>query len=197
MNSFYWVLPDFNQEGKLWLISPSIENRISLSDFYKKYKIKEIAKEFEIGIPEELLGQFKSPKFGFAQIVKDHANKIFSISTRCGKDKDGRTVTLTYIQIVNELSEIQLPDQESLSFLETFNKDLIFQIDSETELKIDRLKKASLYFHDIKSFCSDKLMRTVYKHDWNGEDPTYSKKWIWLGVGVILLGILCLLTLKN
>jgi len=194
MSKVFWVLPDIEQCGKLWVIDTDNQEQLSLTDFYKEYKIKEIAREFEIGIPEELLIKFKSPKFGFAQIIRDHINNVvFSISTRCGKDKDGRTVTLTYIQIVNELSEIQLPNQESLSFLKTLNENLTFQIDLNTESKIDKLKKASISFNDIKSFCSDKLQKTVYKHDWNGEDPSTTKKWIWLGGGIIFLIILGLI----
>lgn len=193
MSKTFWVLPDIHQQGKLWVIDSLTNEKLSLIDFYKLYDIKNVAKEFEIGIPEELLNKFKSEKYAFAQIIKNKKDTFFSISARCGKDIDGRTVTLTYIQIVNELRELKLPDQEDLNFLKTLNEDLTFQIDSETVSKINRLKKASISFNDIKSFCSDKLQKTVYKHDWNGEDPSTIKKWIWLGGGIIFLIILGLI----
>ncbi|NWK82102.1 hypothetical protein [Acinetobacter sp. SwsAc4] len=192
MSKTFWVLPDINQNGKLWVVNSLTNEKMSLIDFYKKFNVKEVAKEFEVGIPEELLDKFKSPQFGFSQIIKNKFDNIFSLSIRCGKDIEERTVTLTYIQVLSDLKEISLPSQDDLEFLKNVNPKFNFQVGQDVVSKIERIKKAAFRFPDIISFSSEKLERNIYKHGWNGEDPS-SKKFIMIGLGIALLIFLIIL----
>ena len=79
-----------------------------------------------------------------------------------------------------------------LEFLKNVNPKFNFQVGQDVVSKIERIKKAAFRFPDIISFSSEKLERNIYKHGWNGEDPS-SKKFIMIGLGIALLIFLIIL----
>lgn len=192
MNETCWGLPDKKQEGDIFIINLKNNEKISTLEFYRKFRIKEqnVNKEFIGGIPSELLIKFESNDFIFGQCVRADGRYIFSMSRRCGRDNDNRTVTLTYYQIVSKIDDIQFPIKEELDKLKHLDSTLEFGIDNRSKQAIEKMLKAVRNFPHLSSFCSEKIYKSVYKHDWNGEDSKPPKKWLWLVLILLILLVL-------
>lgn len=197
MSGVFWGLPDRNQEGDIFIINLNDNEKIDTVEFYRKFKIKEqnTNKEFIGGIPSELLSKFKNDDFGFGQCIRVGKKYVFTISRRCGLDNDNRTVTSTYFQIVDNIDDIRFPTIGDIQKLNSLDPTIEFGIDGKSKKAIDKMLIALRKFPHLNSFCSEKIYKSVHKHAWNGEDVKPVKKWIWLGLVLIILLVYCVLAL--
>ena len=103
-----WILPDRSQSGDHTAVRQGRKEKLS-----KIMDVRKLPRELVLGVPEELIRKYGSDDPIFAQLVRDEKQQYLNISTCCGKDKEGRVVHLTFLDISNLRDEtaLDLPTQ--------------------------------------------------------------------------------------
>jgi hypothetical protein len=94
MKSF-WILPHQSQSGELEVLKEG-----AIRPLLEVVDISSFPPALVLGVPEDVLRSNPSEDFLYAEFARcrDHSS-VFSQSIRAGKDREGRTILLTHVQV--------------------------------------------------------------------------------------------------
>jgi len=107
-----WVLPHRDQSGDEDVVKDG-----QVMKFTAALPVAELPKELVVGIPKSVLRQHPEDDLIFAQYVRQRkkGQAFFALSVTCGKDKGGRTVYLSLLEVLGPEDTPQLqPPTEGL-----------------------------------------------------------------------------------
>jgi len=163
-----WVLPHRDQADDEDVVKNGRPAKLTVA-----LAVQDLPKELIIGIPESVLQGRHKQEVLLAQYVRQrsHARALFALSTPCGKDKGGRTVYLTLIEVLptDGLPE-RSPSLEGLSGPELSKAQqilsrLAFCVDPWSRRIHDMLEAVSRH-GEIDTFCSTTVPNAAYPAQW-------------------------------
>lgn len=162
-----WILPDRNQSGEMQVHEEGLTTRLC-----DALDLSRLPPSLVLGIPEEVLRHSPNDECVYAQLAKMGSSVIFCLSVVCGRDKTGRMVTLTNIQVLNEDEWPQLPplpfdpsDPQIVERLSSLESHFTLPEDPINR-KVKEMLDAARTFQSLKTFSSDRLISSANKPDW-------------------------------
>lgn len=162
-----WILPDRKQRGPR-----VIKNGVLYDQLISAIDVNTLPPELILGIPTEL---FKSnPQSGlmFAQYARCKSYSIFSVSIASGKDKSGRGVYLTNLQVLDNdelpvLQELKCPEEciDELGEMEKIRR-MFNENSSESMKPVVEMLKAVDVLQGVRTFCSHDLYSSANEPNW-------------------------------
>jgi hypothetical protein len=166
-----WVLPHRDQSGD--------EDVVKDGQFVKltaALPVEQLPKELVLGIPESVLREHPEEDLIFGQYVRQprEGRALFALSVTCGKDKGGRTVYLTLLEILGLKEKPQLqPPTEGLPDRERHKADKLRSrfgnpMDKWVR-RVNEMLDVAEGSTEIDSFSSVSIPDAAFPPQWNPE----------------------------
>ena len=170
----FWILPHRDQSGDEDVVKDG-----QLIKLTAALSVEQLPKELVLGIPESVLRGHREQELIFAQYVRDRSKgrAFFAISVTSGKDKDGRTVYLTFVEILGLGERPQLqPTVEGLPQGERRKAEkLLSRLGNLNNLKdkwvrrVSDMLKAGTAHRWIESFSNVSIPDAAFPPQWTPE----------------------------
>lgn len=192
-----WLLPDYQQVGTIYAVEGNSEK-----PFHDMVDLTMLPSALVLGIPEEILAKNMEDDFVFGQFCRTaFGTDFFSCSIRAGKDKTGRSVTLTNLQIldVNEKPEIppiqndKVHDEAAVAAHKLVAA--LTRQSSRAGLSIIEMLEAVKMKRDISSFSSERLYCSANPPGWMPKKKIASR--IIVGFLLLCIAALCFVLLNR
>lgn len=198
-----WILPDREQSGELEVVENGEKRRL-----FEVLDTSLIPRELVLGVPESLFDAHPSPSLVYAQFVRLQgesarsldAQSIFAVSVRCGKDKSGRTVVLTGLQLLSAgirpqlLPSASLPEPENSTWRDLAERFVRPPRSDRYARYVGNMLHAVEERQDLASFASLDAPKLTYQPDW--AEGRLKKKAVW-AAAILLIVVLAVLLLMR
>jgi len=166
-----WVLPHRDQSGDEDAVRNGRRAKLSAA-----LAVEELPKELTIGVPKSVLRGRRGQEVLFAQYARQRTmgRAFFALSTTCGKDKGGRTVYLTLLEVLpgDALPELH-PPLEGLPEPELSKaREMLQRLESSRDKwsrRVHSMLEAVRQPGEIDTFCSVALPDAAYPPQWTPE----------------------------
>lgn len=171
-----WLLPDYTQSGNIIALEGEKSEPI-----YEVIDLNLLPRSLVLGIPEEVLENNPEDVFVYSQYCKiKEKYDIFASSIRAGKDRTGRSVVITNIQILETGECPKVPPLENLHVKPDIVK-LMNILKLSFENKSNPSVIRTLEMLDavktrvrLATFSSEPLIRTANPPEWMPKKKEYS-----------------------
>jgi len=180
-----WIMPDYSQSDELEVISSNRKNK--LCDEIDTHQLPNVLR---LGVPQELINKYGSDEPIYSQLVRSEDKQYFSVSMCCGRDKDGRVIHLTYLEISNleDSPTLDLPTKW-LPQAEKERAEIVKQrIEQNTDrwtLGIKKMLEALCNKKEINSFANVETPKAYYSPEWTPQEANSRRFQLLIGLGAV------------